>query len=232
MAPRDKSKAGKKAKTSNKTPAFDEKALLQLTNKLDQSLSKTADDQSRPGKRKRQDDHEKRAKPKKRSSDAHENGDQDKNATLLEDIKALGGDENDLELVIGIDSDAEEGVGKSGDRPLDDSFKSELAKFASALGFDQARAELDDESSANEEEEASEEEDEETEEEDAQDQDDSEDEQPEQPKLREAVEKTPAPAKDPFGSTIEKPEKLKNRQWAGKLVSKLPDCELSAVHVN
>ncbi|KAH9430808.1 hypothetical protein MCOR02_008135 [Pyricularia oryzae] len=217
MAPRDKSKAGKKAKASNKTPAFDEKALLQLTNKLDQSLSKTADDQSRPGKRKRQDDHEKRAKPKKRSSDAHENGDQDKNATLLEDIKALGGDENDLELVIGIDSDAEEGVGKSGDRPLDDSFKSELVKFASALGFDQARAELDDESFANEEEEASEEEDEETEEEDAQDQDDSEDEQPEQPKLREAVEKTPAPAKDPFGSTIEKPEKLKNRQWAGKL---------------
>ncbi|TLS22665.1 uncharacterized protein PpBr36_05929 [Pyricularia pennisetigena] len=220
MAPRDKSKAGKKAKASNNTPAFDEKALLQLTNKLDQSLSKTADDQSRPGKRKRQDDHEKRAKPKKRPSDAHGNGDQDKNAMLLEDIKALGGDENDLELVVGIDSDAEDGAEKSTERPLDDGFKSELAKFASALGFDQARAELDDESSANEDEEASEESEEEPEEEDDQDEEDAKDEEHQRLEPREAVEKDEAPAslaKDPFASTTEKPEKLKNRQWAGKL---------------
>ena len=57
---------------------------------------------------------------------------------LLEEILALGGDEEDLDLVTGIDSDVEDGAPKSkpAEAQVDDFFKNELAKFASGLGFE------------------------------------------------------------------------------------------------
>ena len=57
---------------------------------------------------------------------------------LLDEIRALGGDEEDLDLVTGIDSDVEDGAPKSkpAEAQVDDSFKNELAKFASGLGFE------------------------------------------------------------------------------------------------
>lgn len=57
----------------------------------------------------------------------------------MEEIKALGGDEADLDLVAGVDSDAEEGAEKTAERPLDNRFSAELAKFASGLGFEKVR---------------------------------------------------------------------------------------------
>lgn len=228
MAPPNKSKSGKKAK-SPKAPKFDEKALSQLTSKLDDSLPKAAndfDEQPRAGKRKRQDDHEKTAKPKKRVSDVQD-GDKDKNALLLADIKALGGDEGDLDLVTGIDSDAEEGAEKIDELPIDVKFQKELAMFASGLGFEQVLAELDDE-----EESAAEEleDEEEGEDEDSQEDSDDEEEQKEQPKPREAVKKAsePAPQVKELPKPVEKPEKLRNRQWAGKLmIEPRPDWHLA-----
>jgi ribosome biogenesis protein MAK21 len=60
-------------------------------------------------------------------------------STLLDEIRALGGDESDLELVANIDSDAEDRqrpAGKSStDAEVDEAFKNELTNFASSLGF-------------------------------------------------------------------------------------------------
>ncbi|PSR91954.1 CBF/Mak21 family-domain-containing protein [Coniella lustricola] len=124
----------------------------------------------RPGKRKRGDGDSKDASPKKRhaqeAKSAHDKpkapakgaskgtpkaavkaatkaAPKDKKAEMLEEIRLLGGDEADLDLVAGVDSDAEEGQGaKSGKTAPSDSdkgLKNELAKFAAGLGFEKVR---------------------------------------------------------------------------------------------
>ncbi|ROW17988.1 hypothetical protein VPNG_00403 [Cytospora leucostoma] len=107
--------------------------------------------EERPAKRKRSDNDTKDATPKKRLAQESVNGTdkpqkpqksaKDRKLELLEEIKALGGDENDLDLVAGIDSDAEEGQGpkpsKTSEGVDDKALKNELAKFAAGLGFEQ-----------------------------------------------------------------------------------------------
>lgn len=107
--------------------------------------------EDRPAKRKRSDNDTKGAAPKKRLAQEPVNGTdkpqkpqksaKDRKLELLEEIKALGGDENDLDLVAGIDSDAEEGQGpkpgKTSEGIDDKALKNELAKFAAGLGFEQ-----------------------------------------------------------------------------------------------
>ncbi|KAL8304367.1 hypothetical protein RB600_007683 [Gaeumannomyces tritici] len=225
MAGSHKTKAQKKGPSTR--PSLDENALFQLTSKIDKALSKS-EDKSRPGKRKRQDDDEKRAKPPKRQpapdsgkKGADESKDaKDKNALLLQDIKALGGDEEDLDLVVGIDSDAEEGAAKPVERELDDAFKRELAKFASGLGFENVRDDMEDESG--EEDEAGDgpqdESDSEPEEESA---DEDEADQPVPTPTPKAPVPAPAPTKAPPTAAKEPSapaEKSKDRQWAGKLI--------------
>lgn len=162
MAGKKKSK-GQKAASK---PAFDEAALSKLTAKIDTELSKPKSESKpqknkqkqkdeRPAKRKRiDDDSAKDANPKKRQAQEPKHGSgkpkkekapTDKKADMLEEIKLLGGDEADLELVAGIDSDAEEGRGtkssKAAATDMDKTLKNELAKFAAGLGFEKVRDE-------------------------------------------------------------------------------------------
>ena len=147
--------ASKKQKPAgkSKTPKFDEAALERLTAKIDQTLPQDQKELEQPAnpkrkehkrnglKTKRSEDQDAAQGPsaKKRKSNANESGKMSKTA-LLEEIRLLGGDEADLELVADIDSDAEEGAPKAkagGEAPLDNAFKNELAKFALSLGFEQ-----------------------------------------------------------------------------------------------
>lgn len=162
MAGKKKSK-GQKAATK---PAFDEAALSKLTAKIDTELSKPRSESNpqknkpkqkdeRPAKRKRiDDDNTKDANPKKRQAQEPKHGPgktkkakapKDKKADMLEEIRLLGGDEADLELVAGIDSDAEGGQGtkpsKTATTNMDKTLKNELAKFAAGLGFEKVRDE-------------------------------------------------------------------------------------------
>ncbi|KAJ4394300.1 RNA-binding ribosome biosynthesis protein mak21 [Gnomoniopsis smithogilvyi] len=103
----------------------------------------------RPEKRKRSDNDTKDAHPKKRQAQEAKNGSakpkkaaKDTKVDLLEEIKLLGGDEADLELVTGIDSDAEEDQApkpKASSTDMDKALKKELANFAAGLGFDEVR---------------------------------------------------------------------------------------------
>jgi ribosome biogenesis protein MAK21 len=153
----NKNKNKKKAEAST----FDETALAQLTNKIDKTLSKSTDDGAK-GKRKRQDGPANAPKAKKRQlvetapetsqrksggSGKPKPGKMSKEA-LLEEILALGGDEDDLDLIANIDSDADEDEPKpkpkvDNEAPVGKKFKDELAKFASSLGFDQLPADED-----------------------------------------------------------------------------------------
>ncbi|KAI1821921.1 CBF/Mak21 family-domain-containing protein [Xylaria intraflava] len=56
---------------------------------------------------------------------------------LLDEIKALGGDEDDLKLVGNIDSDDETVNDKTSSKDVDKSLRAELASFAAGLGFAQ-----------------------------------------------------------------------------------------------
>ncbi len=150
MAP-SRDKHPKKAPAS--APSLTEAGLSKLTAKIDNNLAGAANGGTHRGKRKRQGAGEKESDPKKKKpaesqhvrpqakGSAQKQVHDDKSATLLEEIKALGGDEADLELVTGIDSDAEEGQQRVTERPVDKDFKGELAKFASGLGFDAVRDE-------------------------------------------------------------------------------------------
>ncbi|GAW12051.1 hypothetical protein ANO14919_014070 [Xylariales sp. No.14919] len=56
---------------------------------------------------------------------------------LLDEIKALGGDEDDYKLVGDIDSDDEAVNNQTGSKDADKLLRAELASFAAGLGFDQ-----------------------------------------------------------------------------------------------
>lgn len=139
-------------------PAFDEVALSKLTAKIETELSKPKPKESskhkdqRPSKRKRADNDLKDANPHPQKRQAQEprhgpgkpkKAHKDKRAEMLEEIKALGGDEADLDLVAGIDSDVDDGQDAKPAKPapadMDNAFKSELAKFAAGLGFENVR---------------------------------------------------------------------------------------------
>lgn len=140
--------------------AFDEAALSKLTAKIETELSKPKSNESskhkdqRPSKRKRADNDVKDANPHPQKRQAQEprrapgkpkKAPKDKRAEMLEEIRALGGDEADLDLVAGIDSDADDDQGAKPAKPaladMDNAFKSELAKFAAGLGFENVRDE-------------------------------------------------------------------------------------------
>ena len=144
-------------KKKSQGPAFDEAALAQLTSKIDKTLPKADDDDKEDSpKRKRkhaapQDERDSKRRQTVTSAPAQKqpaalSDKKSKNASagaLLDEILALGGDEADLELVANIDSDNEGGdtpdSKESQIKPVDKSFQDELAKFASALGFDSVR---------------------------------------------------------------------------------------------
>lgn len=162
--------AGKKKSKAPAKPVFNEAALSKLTETIEDKLEteasvprpkkqkqkqKQKQKDDRPAKRKRDnEDASKDEAPKKRQakepnhtpkhgSAKPKKGPKDTKPDLLEEIKLLGGDEADLDLVAGIDSDAEEGQapkpGKVASTDLDKALKKELAKFAAGLGFEKVR---------------------------------------------------------------------------------------------
>lgn len=139
-------KRGKEKKRKADKPSFDETALAQLTSKIDKSLGNS--EKERPPKRKRQRDNDDENEPKRRQSRPSEQGRQGelgggrkaKQApNLLDEILALGGNEEDLELVANVDSGDEGGDAPrpkvSSEAVVDKSLKDELAQFASSLGL-------------------------------------------------------------------------------------------------
>ncbi|EHL00902.1 hypothetical protein M7I_3297 [Glarea lozoyensis 74030] len=92
--------------------------------KRDANGNAKVDGKSRPGKK------------------AKENGSKDSRAVLLEEILALGGTEEDLDLVADAASDEEEDV--VGNTSTDKSLQKELAKFVAGLGIEGQVADEDD----------------------------------------------------------------------------------------
>ncbi|KAI1339551.1 CBF-domain-containing protein [Xylariaceae sp. FL0016] len=64
---------------------------------------------------------------------------------LLQEIKALGGDENDYKLIEGVDSDDEMINDQESKKSTDKALRAELAQFAAGLGFDKVAPETADE---------------------------------------------------------------------------------------
>ncbi|KAI0171991.1 CBF-domain-containing protein [Hypoxylon sp. FL1284] len=135
---------------------FDDAALSKLTAKIESKLTEPKKNQSKKdqGKRKRDQTTESvQPPPNKRNNTSKSNGNKanaksktpkkpssapDKNAStsLLDEIKALGGDEEDLRLVEDVDSE-DEGLHDGKDKKnADKDLRAELAKFAAGLGFE------------------------------------------------------------------------------------------------
>ncbi|PNY23411.1 Ribosome biogenesis protein MAK21 [Tolypocladium capitatum] len=131
-------KPSKKAKgsgPSHEGRRFNEDSLAQLTSKIDRSLGgkdqkrkqppTNGSDKQQP-KRQRGPEHgQSKRGPKDRREDQ---------GALLAEIKALGGDEKDLELINEVDSEDEDYV-KDSKRPVDKRLKEELAALSKELGF-------------------------------------------------------------------------------------------------
>lgn len=212
MAPKNKGKGPK----PQKQPAFNEAALSQLTAKIDSRLGQPKE--QRPEKRKRNDHDSKDSTPSKRRAQEPKTTERrpkkaakESSSSLLEEIRLLGGDEADLDLVTGVDSDAEEGQSANAGKPsadVDKSLQKELAKFAAGLGFEKVRQEsvAADDDSGEEEDGGQEEEEEE---------DDDESEEVSQFSDDEAEAEEPATVRD----VPQAPEKPQNKKMKGKLVS-------------
>ena len=147
------SKRTKEKKKSDK-PSFDKTALAQLTSKIDKSLADS--EKQRPPKRKRARDNQDEHGTKRRQTRPSEHnaptdlggGPKDKQSSiLLDEILALGGNEDDLELVANVDSGDEGGQAPrpkvSSEPAVDKSLRDELSQFASSLGFSKFRQDED-----------------------------------------------------------------------------------------
>lgn len=235
MAPRGKAAKAKAPKTFDDSHLA--KLTAQIEKKIEgkpdwvkgQAPPKSADNKKpeHGGKRKRQDGpptdappinspKSKKGRPNPRKqgirADEETKGPKTKtpSSTLLEEIKALGGDENDLELIENVDSDAEEGDGpkkaKDVEEEIDDKLKNELAQFAASLGLEKLRQEVEEE---DEEEEEEEEEAEEPEADEDEEEEEEEEQLPEPPVHKDRVQAVEKPAREE-----------RNNDKNGKLVSK------------
>lgn len=150
MAP----KRTKEKKKADKKPGFDKNALVQLTNKIDKSLADS--EKQRLPKRKRARDNEDEHDTKRRQtrpterdvpSDLGGGPKNNQSSVLLDEILALGGNEDDLELVANVDSGDEGGEAPrpkvSSEPTVDKSLRDELSQFASSLGFSEFREDED-----------------------------------------------------------------------------------------
>lgn len=120
---------------------FDENALTQLTSKIDDGLKSNNDHKQ---KRKQPPTNGANNQDRKRQRNSQEGGSAQKSQipsgkadreALLKEIRELGGDEKDLELIGDIDSSDDELV-KDNKKPVDGRLKDELAALSKELGFD------------------------------------------------------------------------------------------------
>ncbi|KAI1415651.1 CBF-domain-containing protein [Hypoxylon sp. FL1857] len=145
---------------------FDDAALSKLTAKIESKLTvaKQTNGKKDQGKRKRDQTADSvQPPPNKRKNTSGPNNNKNDNksrksqkpttskkadsSTLLDEIRALGGDEDDLKLVEDINSEDEELDKDKGKKNADKDLRAELAKFAAGLGFDDVRPEADAEES-------------------------------------------------------------------------------------
>jgi len=154
-----------KQKGKPQARVFDDAALSQLTQKIDRTLPspglpakrkrpKGSDDSTAPDPLQDRPEHTKR--PKRAREPVGNQAKPSSKDVLLEEIRALGGDEDDYELVANLDSDNEEGQAapapkRPQDVTVDESLQRELAKFASSLGFQNLPKEDDADTDAGEE---------------------------------------------------------------------------------
>lgn len=160
-------KKGKGPRGPKEAKGFDENALSQLTSKIDQGLSGKENKRKKPPTDASSKQQQKRPRG---SLDAppKEAPKVDRDA-LLAEIKALGGDEQDLDLINGVDSDDEEDYANDSKAPLDKKLRDEIAALSKELGLAEHVP-----SEADEDEDEAEDEDEEDNNEDGQDEDDAE----------------------------------------------------------
>ncbi|TWU75454.1 hypothetical protein ED733_004654 [Metarhizium rileyi] len=135
-------KKGKSPQFQKERPKFDKDALVQLTSKIDQNLNTKINANKRKlpptndgGKeqQKRQRNFEDNRPSKDQTS-----GDQE---ALLAEIRALGGDEKDLELINAVESDDETYAKESGE-VIDKGLKNELLELSKELGFADINTEM------------------------------------------------------------------------------------------
>jgi ribosome biogenesis protein MAK21 len=128
-------KAGKKGKSPKRPQGsrkFDENALEHLTSQIDQNL-KGGRDQKRKNPP-ASDSTSRDSKRQRSSSGAPKSASKDDTELLLAEIKALGGDEKDLDLIRDVNSDDEE-LANEQKQSVDKSLKDELLAFSKSLGF-------------------------------------------------------------------------------------------------
>ncbi|KAL2207385.1 CBF-domain-containing protein [Sarocladium strictum] len=130
----NKKKGGKGPRPAqNGTPVFSEDTLAQLTSKLDKNLNSSADHKRKnpPADNTTKQDQKRQRNTKEPAKNADsKNADMD----LLAEIRALGGNEDDFDLINGIDSEDEEYT-KDQKMPVDKKLKAELAAFSKELGL-------------------------------------------------------------------------------------------------
>ncbi|RAL58614.1 hypothetical protein DID88_003974 [Monilinia fructigena] len=152
------------SKSNEDIPSFDENALSALTSKIEKGFAKgntsnksfesaiKSPKQSKTKKSTNFTDSKQKSKPQepgrgtKRDAQGNAKGTQNGSSSeapksrndrevLLQEILALGGTEEDLDLILDAQSDSEnENEGKSGS--TDNSFKNEFAKFVAGLGIE------------------------------------------------------------------------------------------------
>lgn len=159
---------GKSPRRNQAGNALNEDSLAQLTSRIDQNLNEKDHKRKRPPTNASPNQSAK----KQRGADGpsskkqqEESGGNDQEA-LLAEILALGGDEDDLELINGVDSD-DEYVAEN-KAPVDKKLRDELAALSKQLGFaemapqeaseDEAEEEVEDEEDDEEEDEEEEDE--------------------------------------------------------------------------
>ncbi|KAI5462984.1 CBF/Mak21 family-domain-containing protein [Mariannaea sp. PMI_226] len=131
--PKPPHKKGKGPRRSLEGKKFDDDALSQLTSKIDQNLNGNDHKRKQPPNTTAGDQRQKRQRNFQGSS-SEKNGAKLDAGALLEEIKALGGDESDLELIKDIDSE-DETFAQVSKEPVDKKLKDELAALSKQLGF-------------------------------------------------------------------------------------------------
>lgn len=179
--PNQKGKGPKGHKSPKGRRSLDENGLSQLTSKIDQSLNDSSSRKDQ--KRKKPPTTESASQDRKRQRNSgngppKSTAKADETAALLEEIRALGGDEEDLKLIQDIDSSDEEAV-KGGKAPADKRLRDELAALSKELGLAeyQPSEASDDDEAAGEEDEEDEDELDEDDEDEGEEEDGEEDEQ-------------------------------------------------------
>ena len=113
------------------TQSLDDKSLSQLTSKIEQNLNGNDQKRKKPPTNASSKNERKRRRAEDGPSDLSSSGNL---GALLAEIKALGGDEKDLELIGDVES-ADETYAEDDKRTVDKKLKAEIAALSKELGF-------------------------------------------------------------------------------------------------